>query len=146
MKRFHFELERVRDLRRQQLTAEESKLEALLNERRLLQAGGAKIDAEKIEAERTVFAQPANPAQQLAALSVYKAHLASEKQKLIARQEDSEKRIMGQQKAILEARRRVQLLDKLRERKQAEWQSAFDREQENLAGELFLAKWKGRSP
>jgi hypothetical protein len=41
---------------------------------------------------------------------------------------------------VLEARRQFELLDDLREKALAKWKAASDKEQETLAGELFLAR------
>jgi hypothetical protein len=41
----------------------------------------------------------------------------------------------------MEARRRCRLLEKLKERRRAEWEKARDRELEELASESFLARW-----
>jgi hypothetical protein len=40
---------------------------------------------------------------------------------------------------VLKAERDVRLLERLRAKRLAEWQTAADREQEALASELFLA-------
>jgi hypothetical protein len=45
---------------------------------------------------------------------------------------------------MLEARRRLRLLERLRERRLAEWCSARDKELEDLVSEAYLAKWKRR--
>jgi hypothetical protein len=42
---------------------------------------------------------------------------------------------------MLEARRCCRLLERLKERRRAEWQAATDREMEELAAESFLAGW-----
>jgi hypothetical protein len=42
---------------------------------------------------------------------------------------------------MLEARRRCRLLERLKERRLAEWTSARDRELEEVASESFLARW-----
>ena len=48
---------------------------------------------------------------------------------------------------MLEARRRCRLLEKLKERRLAEWRAAAEREIEALAAEAFLTRWnQERSP
>ena len=42
---------------------------------------------------------------------------------------------------MLEARRRCRLLERLKERRLAEWTTARDRELDELASESYLAKW-----
>jgi hypothetical protein len=41
----------------------------------------------------------------------------------------------------MEAQRQCRLLEKLEQRRRAEWSRAADREMENLAAESFLALW-----
>jgi hypothetical protein len=40
-----------------------------------------------------------------------------------------------------EARRRCRLLERLRERRRAEWKTENDRELEQVAAESYLARW-----
>ena len=48
--------------------------------------------------------------------------------------------------AMLEARRRCRLLERLKDRRLAEWSKARDRELEELASESFLARWQTGAP
>jgi hypothetical protein len=45
---------------------------------------------------------------------------------------------------MLEARRRLRLLERLKDRRMAEWRAARDKELEELASESYLAKWQRR--
>ena len=47
---------------------------------------------------------------------------------------------MEQLSRVIEARRKFELLDRLREAALNEWQAAVNKEQEDLAAELFLAR------
>ena len=80
--------------------------------------------------------------QDLVAADLYLRYLAAEKTRQAARLADWQARANQQQKAVVEARRRVRLIEKLEERQFHEWKVAADREQENLASELYLARWK----
>jgi hypothetical protein len=42
---------------------------------------------------------------------------------------------------MLEARRRFRLLERLKDRRMAEWKQAGDREIEEVAAESYLARW-----
>jgi len=46
--------------------------------------------------------------------------------------------------AMMDARRRFRLLEKLKERRLAEWQKVQERELDQIASESFLAKWNLR--
>jgi hypothetical protein len=51
-----------------------------------------------------------------------------------------EARIIEQRNQVMEARRQFELLDRLRQKLYEEWRAAGNKEQEELAAELFLAK------
>jgi hypothetical protein len=46
--------------------------------------------------------------------------------------------------AMLEARRRFRLLERLKQRRLEDWRLAGDKELEELASESYLARWTGR--
>jgi len=140
--RFHFPLAKVRDFRQRQLEIEEAKLEALHAERQALAAESAHLERETEQTRLSLMVTGVVEAQELVACDRYLRQLSAGKKRLSARLEDWQARADKQQQAIVEARRRVRLLEKLEERKLREWQAGADREQENLASELYLAKWK----
>jgi flagellar export protein FliJ len=142
MNRFHFPLEKVRDFRRRQLELEEAKLEALHAERQALAAESANLARETEQTRLSLMVTGVAEAQDLVASDLYLRHLSAVKKRLAAKLDDWQARADRQQQAIVEARRRVRLLEKLEERKLREWRAGVDREQENLASELYLARWK----
>jgi flagellar export protein FliJ len=142
MKAFRFPFDRVRRWRAQQLEMEEAKLQKLFSERNSIRAARAVLAEERMAEERAVRAPGAATASDLAALDAFVRYVVAEQRRLNGAESDCENRIAAQQREVAEARRRVELLNRLKEKRQAEWQHEFDREQETLAGELFLAKWK----
>ena len=142
MNRFQFPLEKVRDFRQQQLEVEEAKLEALHTERQALAAESAHLERETDQTRLSLMVTGVAEAQDLVASDLYLRHLSAAKKRLAARLADWQARADKQQQAIVEARRRVRLLEKLEARKRQEWQAGVNREQENLASELYLARWK----
>jgi hypothetical protein len=80
--------------------------------------------------------------QDLVAADLYLRHLSAEKMRHASRVAEWQARASKQQQLVVEARRRVRLIEKLEERQLRDWKAAADREQENLASELFLARWK----
>jgi hypothetical protein len=54
------------------------------------------------------------------------------------------KELAARQAALLEDRRRCRLLERLKERRWAEWQLARDRDLEDLASDSYLAQWTRR--
>lgn len=141
MLRFKFRLETVLGWRRLHLELEETKLQRLFEELRQVDLAEDRLDAEKADADRAVLYSASVKAQDLAALDRHRLHVAREKERLRKERADCRRRITAQQQQVVKAERDVRLLEKLRERRLADWQTAADREQEALASELFLARW-----
>ena len=142
MKRFEFSLARVLEFRRRQLELEESKIEALNAERAALDGESARLAAEEERTRGALMVTGSVEAGELVAADLYLRHLAEERKRQREKLADWSTRLRKQQDAVLEARRRLRLLEKLEEKKFREWQTEVDRELENLASELFLARWK----
>jgi flagellar export protein FliJ len=141
MRSFQFRLETVLGWRRLHLELEETKLQRLFEELRQVDLAENRLDAEKAEADRAVPYSASAEAQELAALDRHRLHVAREKGRLRQERADCQRRIAAQREQVLKAERDVRLLEKLRERRLVEWQTAAGREQEALASELFLARW-----
>ncbi len=140
MQRFRFRLASVLKWRTLQLEIEENKLEVLFAERNRATAELARLDECRVEADR-ILERDTVDGQSLAALDRHRASLKSTGQKLRAAAADCERRIAAQRQQVSEAERRVRLLERLKERRLAEWNTEADRELEALASETFLAKW-----
>ena len=145
MKRFHFELRRVLDWRRQQLELEQIKLEPMVAELHLRDSRIGQCEAERRELRRPVACSASAEAQDLASAERYWLYLGGQSKRLAAELAACQERIVQQRARILEARRRLRLLERLEQRRREEWQAGADREQEALAAELFLARRKDTS-
>jgi len=63
----------------------------------------------------------------------------------IERDRERGRKVLAEREAaMMEARRRFRLLEKLKERRLAEWQKVQERELDQIASESFLAKWNLR--
>jgi hypothetical protein len=51
-----------------------------------------------------------------------------------------EEKIAAQRERVIEARRKFELLQRLQQSALLQWKAAFNKEQEEVASELFLAK------
>jgi flagellar export protein FliJ len=142
VKRFEFRLARVRDFRRQQLEAEEAKLEMLRAERQKLEEESLRLENEATGTRKSLMVTGSVEAQDLVAADRYLRYLATEMKRQAAKMADWQERTAKQQQAMVEARRRVRLLEKLEEKQLRLWKEEADREQENLSAELYLARWK----
>jgi flagellar FliJ protein len=144
MKRFLFALEGALRWRQRRLEQEESRLRSLAAERDALRERIRQIGEARRGAERELLGQASIPAEDLAALEAYRLRLARERARLEQAEADCEGRLAAQRERVLEARRDVRVIEKLRERRLAEWQAEADRELEGLAAEVFLARWGRR--
>ncbi len=147
MHRFQFRLGSVLGWRAVELELEEGRLERLFTELRRRDAEALALEVRGRESAQLIAAKTLD-GQQLAALSYHRHYLEREAARLAAQRTDCAKRIAAQHQRVVEAERKVRLLERLKERRLAEWNLDFNREMEALASETFLAKWareKGRS-
>jgi hypothetical protein len=140
MKRFDFPLERVRRWRREQAGLEELKLQQFRAELVNLQAAQRQIEADRVESEQLVLTQRYIDPLQLVSLDSYRQYTAGKVRHLESRKQQWEAKVADQLGKVIEARRKFELLERLRQAALDEWQAAVDKEQEDLAAELFLAK------
>ena len=145
MKRFEFPLERVRRWRREQANLEELKLQQLRAELARIEAAQRQIETDISSSERQILTEPSLDPVLLVSLDAYRQGARGKIRDLMNRQRQCADRIAAQFKRVIEARRRFELLDRLRENALEQWKSAADKEQEELAAELFLAKSRRRS-
>lgn len=143
MKKFDFRLETARRWRERQTEIEEARLQALFGEKQGIEARAVSIQAE-LDAEHRRIEDRSYDAGELARLDAFREWVTRERQRLRTVLADCEKRIEAQRAALVEARRRFQLVDRLKEKSLLEWSRANAKEQEDLAAELYLAR-RGRS-
>ena len=140
MHRFQFRLGSVLGWRAVELELEEGRLERLFTERRRRDAEALALEVRSRESAQLITARTLD-GQQLAALSYHRHYLEREGARMAAQRADCAKRIAAQQQRVVEAERKVRLLERLKERRLAEWNLEFNREMEALASETFLSKW-----
>jgi len=145
MNAFRFRLERVLEWRRGQLDHEEllykqqaAALAALDRERHAVAESGRQAE---------VQVRSLNPllGRDLAGLDGYRGYVRNREAELEGLRAACERRLAERRQAMLEARRRFRLLEKLKERRRTEWQGAADKEIEELAGESYAAQWTRKS-
>ena len=144
MTEFRFRLEKVLQWRRKQLELEEAEYHQRVREAAELEAERSRMEASGIGAETQVRAWSPLTGIDLAALANYREYVAVQERQIAVRHAEARKRAEAQQKAMFEARRRCQLLERLKERRMAEWQAAAGKELEQLAAESHLARLSRR--
>jgi len=139
MSSFHFRLQKVLAWRRTQLELEDAKLKRQIAVVAELDRVRAELEATAIRSEVEVRNWSPLAGQDLAALAGYHVHVQNREKDLATRRREALQQLEAQQQAMLEARRRCRLLERLEQRRHAEWQAAADREVEQLAAEAYLS-------
>lgn len=143
MKPFRFTLQRVLDLRSSRLEEEERKLAALEREWNSLDEEIQRIERSRQEAGLNGAHIERVSGHELRAMVDYKAKLTRDQVLLMQKKAVCAQRMAKQREDYLAARRECRLLEKLRSKQLAEWELESGREQDRLASELYLARWKG---
>jgi flagellar export protein FliJ len=144
MTAFRFRLQKVLDWRHTQLELEEARYRQAIAAVAEIDRARAALAAEGIHTEAEVRSW--NPVTEcdLAALGEFRLHVRARDADLASRRAAGVKELEARQAAMLEARRRYRLLERLKERGLAAWTAERDKELEQLASEAFLARWTGR--
>lgn len=141
MKSFQFPLQKVLEWRQNQLEREEVKFKQHLEEVAALDRARESLEAAGLCAEVQVREWRPVAGRDVGALGGFRTHVQAQEQAIAGRRAQRQTALEKQQAAMLEARRRCRLLERLRERRRTEWQTAGNRELEDLAAESFLSGW-----
>jgi hypothetical protein len=144
MNAFRFPLQKVLDWRRTQLEMEEHNFRRQAAQMAGLDRASAQMTASGSAAERQVRAWNPVAGGELSALGSFRLHVKLKETELALSKAECRKELARRENLMLEARRRLRLLERLREKRLAEWTGEQDRELEALASEAYLAKWKRR--
>jgi len=133
-------LERVLRWRDGQAGLEELKLEQLREGLAALGAQKRGIESERARSLEQVLHQPAVEATELHSLDAYRVHSRDQIRAIENREREAEAQVEQQRQRVIQARRDAELLERLKQKARDAWQATSDREQESLAGELYLAR------
>jgi hypothetical protein len=140
MKRFEFPLETVRRWRLERVGIEELKLRQILAEKHKRAAMKAQIQSELTQTVQEVIGQSSMQPLELESLDSFRLYIRGRVRDLENQERQCDAKIVEQRNQVLEARRQFELLERLRQKAMTEWRAAGNKEQEELAAELFLAK------
>jgi flagellar export protein FliJ len=141
MKKFDFRLERVRQWREKQISIEEARLERLFAESAAIHSRIAELEREQQRNEASVTRATGVEAVELEAIDAFRRHAKIQRRLLAEQQAGCARRIETQRAALMEARRKFELLNQLKQRKLHLWTAEFDRDLEAQAAESYLARW-----
>jgi len=144
MKKFTFRLERLLQWRALEKEQQEGRLRALLADLKQLDAARRALEQRAQLAEDSVLG-PGVLNEERQALDGYRRAVKAERQRLLQQRTELESRVAKQREVLVEAERRVDALNRMRDDKKAAWRFELDKEQENLVSELVIARW-GRRP
>jgi len=141
---FHFPLQKALDWRGTQLGLAEARLQQQLAA--LADIDRARVELEAMGRRTEVEVREFHPLAggDLSALGSFRLMVKVREREFAAKRVECQKEVAVRQAAMLEARRRCRLLERLKERRWAEWQSARDRELEEAAADSYLAQWARR--
>lgn len=142
MKKFRFPLERLLNYRRAQLAAEQAKLEKILAEQRALRERRAALEREDRAIRENLRRLPELASAELEAAAMFRRYAETETVRLLSAEGELASRLERQREAVLCARREVEVLERLRERKREDWRRELDREMEAQVAELVIARWR----
>jgi flagellar export protein FliJ len=141
MKAFRFSLERVLGFRETQVRLEQEKLTVALGRLDSVQHQRAECIAARDAAQRSIQGSTVTDGFDLASLNAYRSAMNRRELALLEQSRNCAAAVEQAKRSYIEARRRVRLLDRLKQYRQAEWTSAADRETEATAIESFLSRW-----
>jgi len=141
MRSFRFRLDRVLDWYRDQFDVEQARLAVTMTALHGAQQKLAKFHAECLAVERDVIGRREIPARDFPALGLFRLRARKTEIELNQDLHTRESAVREQMQRVQDAQRRLRLLEKLRDRRQAEHRYLEDKELEDLAAEAFLARW-----
>ena len=145
MARFQFSLEKVLRWRSGQLSAEEAKLKALVQEQLQLQTSLAAVNGERLKLISGLGSIPELRGSDLRTLTACGLRLRRKAETLGQQLLHCGRELAKQRKRYSEAKRHVRLLEELKERRLQEWKYEESAMLEELAAESFLANWNRES-
>jgi hypothetical protein len=144
MTTFKFPLQKAHEWRRTQLELAEARVEQQLAALAAIDQARAELDAMGLRTEVEVRHFAPLDGGHLAALGTFRLAIRARGRDLAGKRAECLKELAVRQAAVLESRRRCRLLERLKERRLAEWKKAADRELDELAADSYLAQWARR--
>ena len=144
MNAFRFTLQRALEWRRLQLEMEEQNFRQQAAKLDAIDRASAEMTAAGDSAEKQIRVWNPVVGGELSALGCYRLHVKLKETELARTRAECRKELLRRENLMLEARRRVRLLERLREKRMEEWTEAQAKELEELAADAYLAKWKQR--
>ena len=140
MKRFVFPLERIRAWNATKLRLEETALEAIVRQQRLAEEAFAEVCAQRTQCEQTTPRQQQIESSELLRIEQFRLFVTSERTRTQGILADLDRKIKELSVRIMELKRKIELLDRLRDRQHDAWTAEEAKELQSAADEAFLQK------
>jgi flagellar export protein FliJ len=140
LKAFQFSLDRVLEWYAAQLLVEESQLRRFTLQLTDLERAAESLEHSRATAGDEIRQSAFVEGRDLTALDAYRVQIGKQKEALRQRLVEARKQVAAQRERLLAARRKHRLVEKLRERRVAEWVMESNREIEQNAAESHLAR------
>jgi hypothetical protein len=144
MKSFQFPLQKALEWRRTQLRLAEARVEQQVAALAAIDQARSELDAMGRRTELEVRQFQPLAGGDLGALGAFRVAIRGRGRELAVHRLECQKELSARQAEMMESRRRCRLLERLKERRATEWQSAADRELEEMASDSYLAQWAHR--
>lgn len=144
MRRFVFRLQRVLQWQQRLCRVEEDKFRACQSALNETDQKLMRLAAERVAVEQEFSTQANLALVDLRALAEFRQKCVADRQALERERQNRLAAVDAQRQILLAARRRLQVIEKLRERAFEEYTRAADRELEALSHESYLSTWLSR--
>lgn len=141
MQNFRFSLDKVMTWRRAELQREEQRLAPLVAELGRLEDARNRNRTARERSATDLAEVHSVYGSELGALAGYHTRLEKDRMAIELQRAKCQDLIAGQRVRVVDAHRRVRLLEKLRARQFEAWRTAWQREVENFSSETFLSRW-----
>jgi uncharacterized protein with NAD-binding domain and iron-sulfur cluster len=141
MRAFRFRLQRIMEFRHTRLAEEERKLKLLQMELNAVAAQIEDVRRARRQSASVLTSGEALRGEDLRALAGFQARLRRSEMVLQQNHAVCVRKLRLQEEAFKASRRDFRLLEELRKRRFAEWLQATNRELDQLASDLYLARW-----
>jgi flagellar export protein FliJ len=145
VKKFNFPLEKLQMWRQKQFEAEVVRLGQYQAEQESLRLKRLAMLREEELVLQAVRDLPAPSVEGMQAADNFRQWCYRESQRLNADEIEAAGRVARQRDVVLEARRGVEALEHLKERRLSQWKADVDKETEEMVSELVAARWAGQS-
>jgi hypothetical protein len=142
MKAFRFRLAQVLRWRETELQLEEAQVEKLRSMLRAAEEARDELPQRLESAHDKVCQAPVVHGSDLAQLERLRVWTLREEQRLVARIAELQRAIRERMPAVNQARQRVRLLERLREKRHESWKFEAEAEIEAAAAESAIAQWR----